>query len=111
MSELLHFIRNTLSDRLGQDIATIDMRKVNPFNDYYVIVTADNLRHADAMATRLEQEAAEKGYFMRMREGVNGSDWILLDFNEVVVHIFTDEARKKYRLESLWADQPVTREI
>jgi ribosome-associated protein len=106
MSELLDIVTKTLSDKQAQDLTVIDMHAVNPFADYFVICTAKNSRHADTLADYIEQEAEKKGYSRRCVEGDANSSWILADFNEVVVHIFTPEGRKQYRLESLWADQP-----
>lgn len=106
MSELLDIVRKTLDEKQASDIVTIDMRNVNPFTDYFVICTARNVRHAASLAEFCEQKAAECGYDTREKEGEKDSTWILLDLNEVVVHIFTQDARSQYRLEALWADQP-----
>ena len=96
MSELLDIVTKTLNEKLAKDITVIDMQRVNPFMDYFVICTAGSTRQA----------AAEHGYEIRSKEGVGESDWVLIDLNEVVVHIFTEAARNQYRLESLWGDQP-----
>lgn len=106
MSELLDVVTKTLSTKLAKDITVIDMRKVNPYMDYFVICTANNIRQASALADYVEQAAAAKGYDVRAKEGVGQSSWVLIDLNEVVVHIFTEETRKQYRLEALWGDQP-----
>lgn len=107
MDELLQFAERLLSAKIGEDIVAIDMREVNPFTDYYLVVTAKNLRHADALAQELIKEAHHKGYPVFAREGTSESSWILIDLGEVAVHIFTAEARAQYRLESLWADRPL----
>jgi ribosome-associated protein len=106
MSELLNIVTKTLSDKQAENMTVIDMHAVNPFTDYFVICTAKNTRHAGTLADYIKDEAAKNGYELRTVEGDRSSSWILADFNEVVVHIFTAEARKQYRLESLWADQP-----
>jgi ribosome-associated protein len=106
MSELLKLVQKTLDDKLAMNIVTIDMQAVSPFTDYFVICTAKNIRHAQSLAEFLEQEAAKNDYDVRIREGEKDSTWVLIDLNEVVVHIFTEETRKMYRLEALWADQP-----
>ncbi len=106
MSELLQIITATLDEKLAEDITVIDMRNASPFMDYFVICTARNVRHAQSLAEFCEQAAAKAGYTVRVREGERESTWVLLDMHEVVVHIFTEETRRQYRLESLWADQP-----
>lgn len=108
MSELLDIITNTLADKQAEDLVVIDMHAVNPFTDYFVICTAKNQRHASTLADYIEEAVEKKGYSLRVKEGDANSSWILADFEEVTVHIFTPEGRKQYRLESLWADQPQT---
>ncbi len=106
MSEILEMTKKVLDEKLAEDITVIDMREINPFTDYFVICTARNVRHAQSLADFVEEEANKRGYDVRMREGERESTWVLLDLYEVVIHIFTEEARKTYRLEALWADQP-----
>ena len=106
MSELLNTVLKTLDEKLGEDIVIIDMTKASPFTDYFVIATARNIRHAQSLAEAVEQEAAKYGYRVRVREGEKDSTWVLVDLNEVIVHIFTADTRRLYRLEALWADQP-----
>lgn len=107
MSELLDLIQNTLEEKLGENIATISLEGVNPYTDYFVLVTARNVRHADSLATEVIHAAAKESYPLRTREGAEGSTWILVDFNDVIVHIFTEEARMQYRLENLYGDCPI----
>ena len=109
MAELLEMTERTLSEKLGENIVTIDMRSVNPFTDYFVIVTARNLRHASSLADDLIEEAEKQGFPVRTREGEEGSSWILVDLYNVIVHIFTEEGRMQYRLENLWGDKPLHR--
>lgn len=109
MSELLDLTVKTLSDKLAKDIVTVDMRAVSPYTDAFVIATAANVRQANALADYVQDAAEKQGYEVKSREGTSGSTWVLLDLGEVVVHIFTQETRKQYRLEELWADQPQQR--
>ncbi len=109
MSELLDLTTKTLSEKLAKDIVIMDMKQVSPYSDYYVICTANNVRHASSLADYVEDEVEKNGFTVRTKEGTGGSTWVLLDIGEVVVHIFTEETRNIYRLEALWADQPQTR--
>ncbi|NCB33341.1 MAG: ribosome silencing factor [Erysipelotrichia bacterium] len=108
MSELLELTEKIISDKLGENITVIDMRGVNPFTDYFVIATARNIRHAAGLADDVVKEAQKNGYEVRTQEGSDGSTWILIDLKDVIVHIFTEEARAQYKLENLWSDQPIT---
>lgn len=109
MSELLDLTIKTLNDKLAKEIVVIDMKEVSPYTDYFVICTANNVRHASSLADYVEDEVEKKGYTVRAKEGTGGSTWVLIDIGEVVVHIFTEETRELYRLEKLWADQPQKR--
>ena len=109
MAELLEMTERTLSEKLGENIVAIDMRSVNPFTDWFVIVTARNLRHASSLADDLIEAAEKHGFPVRTREGEEGSTWILVDLYGVIVHIFTEEGRMQYRLENLWGDLPMQR--
>lgn len=106
MSDLLKLTLETLSTKLAEHILWIDMRSVNPFTDYFVIATAKNIRHASSLADDLMKEVQKNGYEIRTREGEEGSNWILVDLHEVIVHIFTEEGRSLYKLENLWGDLP-----
>ena len=106
MSELLNLVRHTLEEKLAENIVTIDIRNVNAYTDYYVICTAKKPRHANSLVEFVEKEVTKNGFDVRLREGERESTWVLIDINEVVVHIFTEDARNTYRLEALWADQP-----
>jgi len=108
MTELLEIAEKKLEEKLAENITVIDMRDVNPFTDYFVIVTARNPRHAASLADDVIKACEEAGYDLRTREGSEGSTWILVDFNEIIVHIFTAEARSLYKLENLWGDLPIT---
>ncbi len=111
MTGMVKFVCETLAKKLGENIVAIDMQSVTPFTDWFVIATARNVRHAASLADELETEALKNGYRVRKKEGEEGSTWILLDLYDVIVHIFTEDARMQYRLENLWADRPSERYI
>jgi ribosome-associated protein len=106
MSELKELIQKVLLEKQAKNMVVIDMTSVSPFTDYFIIVTANNLRHAGALCDYVQNAAAENGYDIRSVEGDSDSTWLLVDLYEVIVHIFTEETRQQYRLETLWADQP-----
>lgn len=108
MPELLELAEHTLAEKLAENITVINMDGVNPFCDYFVICTARNVRHADSLANDLMDAVEKNGYSVRTREGAEGSSWILVDLNDVIVHIFTKDARDQYHLEKLWGDRDIT---
>jgi ribosome-associated protein len=92
-----------LSDRQAEDIALLDIRRIADFTDFFVIATADNPLHMNALVDSLDKELTEEGVSLRQREGVAESGWVLLDFGDLVVHIFSRDRREYYNLEGLWS--------
>ena len=94
---------DTLSDRQAEDITQIDISKVSTFADYFVIATAGNVRQMNALIDTLDREMKQAGVEMGSQEGDPESGWILLDFEDVIVHLFSQEQREFYDLEGLWS--------
>ena len=91
-----------LSDRLALDIAQIDISKTSSFTDYFVIATAQSPLQFTALAEYLEKDLEPAGHPLRSRQGSAESGWMLLDFGDLIVHIFSPEKRAFYQLEELW---------
>ena len=103
-------IIDLLSDKQAEDVLLLDIRNVATFADYFVIASALSERQMDAILAALDQELAKDGVRPQGREGVAASGWVLLDFGDVIVHIFTRQERAYYDLEGLWhAAIPVVR--
>ncbi len=94
------------SDKLAADIVLLDLRGVAPFADYFVIMSADSSRQIEALERDISQALKEEKVKRFQREGINSSGWVLLDFSDVIVHIFGPEEREFYGLERLWAQAP-----
>jgi ribosome-associated protein len=82
----------------------IDISEVSILTDYFIICSGTSTTHIRTLADELEFKMAESGYNMLHKEGYNSARWILLDFGEVVAHIFHEEDRSFYSLERLWSD-------
>ncbi len=93
-----------LEEKKGKDISVIDISGVSVIADYFIIVTADNMRQVDALSDAVQDRMAKEGYELRRAEGVQGSSWVLLDYNDIIVHIFDKEQRLFYDLERIWSD-------
>lgn len=91
-----------LSERQALDIALLDISRSASFTDYFVIATAGSPLQFSALAEHLEKGLKEAGQDLRHQEGTATGGWMLLDFVDVIVHIFTPEKREFYRLEELW---------
>jgi ribosome-associated protein len=91
-------------DKQASDIVMLDVRKVVSLADYFVICTAETARQINALVDGIEEAFVKAGIGHRRREGTTESGWILLDYGDVIVHIFAPEERDYYRLERLWRD-------
>ena len=87
-------------------LAILDLRGLCTFTDHFLIVSAASSRQVRAIAEKVEDQLARAKVKMSHREGTGEAQWILLDYHDVVVHIFADQAREFYALERLWADAP-----
>lgn len=95
----------TILDKKGHDILLLDLREQSIFADYFLMCNAENERQLRALASSISQDAKkEAGINARGSEGNPESGWVLVDFGDVVVHIFAPEQRDYYRLEELWHD-------
>ena len=96
-----------IDEKQGTDILILDVARRLAIADYFVIATARNIRHAQALGRELDMTVKHLGHQRRNLAGLHGqAGWVLLDFNTVVVHVFSQESRDFYRLENLWEDVP-----
>lgn len=103
-SEMARTIVNAIEERKGEDIMMLDLAEVSSIADYFVVATADNERLLGALVRYLNREILEKYQLSAREEGSPESGWVLLDYNWVVVHLFSPEQRQHYRLEHLWSE-------
>lgn len=93
-----------LDKKLAKDISLIKIGDLTVLADYFVIATGTNSTQVKALADTVEFEMKQKGIAPRNIEGHNSNNWIILDYNSVVVHIFYKETREFYDLDRLWSD-------
>ena len=108
-AELAERIAAIASDKKAIDIRVIDLRGIVSYTDFFVICSGNTERQAKAIHDAIYEELKKGGderLLPRRTEGARESRWILLDYWDVIVHIFTPEAREYYRLEHLWGEAP-----
>ena len=103
-NEIVNKIVTTLDLKKAENIKVLYVRELTTITDYFVIATANSPLQAQAFADNLEEKLLEMGVKPVNREGYNSAEWILLGFDDVVVHIFQREAREFYSLEHIWKD-------
>ncbi|MFA3782987.1 ribosome silencing factor [Melioribacteraceae bacterium 4301-Me] len=99
-------ITELIKSKKGYDIRILDLRKLSSIADYFVICSADSERQVKAIADEIDRKLTEQGIKNSHKEGYEALNWVLLDYFDVVVHIFRVEARNYYNLERLWGDAP-----
>jgi ribosome-associated protein len=105
--QLLAEIARLAADKKAIEIVELDLRGVLGYTDYFVICSGNTTRQTKAIHDGiLEGLKREHGTLARRVEGASRADWILMDYLDVVVHIFTPQAREYYRLEQLWGEAP-----
>ena len=97
-------VTKALDEKKGMDIRLLKIDKVSSLADYFLICTGTSNTHVKTLCDYAEFSMDQLGEPMLGREGHRGNSWELLDYGSVVIHVFTDEARKFYDLERLWAD-------
>lgn len=100
-------IANYANDKKAQDIVILNMEGLSSVTDYFIIASARNVQLAKAIADNIEKELfVNEGISATHKEGYREGHWILLDFDNIVVHIFLEDERNFYNLEELWAQAP-----
>ncbi len=93
-----------LEDKKGEDIRVIDIREVSVLADYFLIASGSNGNQVQAMADHVQEELGKAGYECRQVEGYQSANWILMDYGDIIVHVFDKEDRLFYDLERIWRD-------
>ena len=101
-SEIARQIIDALADRQAEDVVLLDIHAIASFADYFVIASATNPRHMRALVETLDKDLRDDGVSATHHEGELDSGWVLLDFGDVIVHLFSPEQREYYGLEELW---------
>ena len=104
--ELAAICTRVALDTKAEDVLVLDVRGLASFTDYFVIMSGRSARHVQGLAEAIEGELRSKRVSSKHSEGLREGLWVLLDFNDVVVHIFYRDTRAFYDLEGLWHDAP-----
>ena len=102
--EIAYEVTKALDAKKGQNIKLLKIDRVSSLADYFLICTGTSNTHVKTLCDYAEYTLEQLGEQMLSREGHRGNSWELLDYGSIVVHVFTEEARKFYDLERLWAD-------
>ena len=107
MDQSLNMVKiayDALDDKLAEDIKIIDIRSISVLADYFIIADGSNRNQVQAMADSAEEALGRAGYDAKQIEGYQSANWILMDYKDIIVHIFCREDRLFYDLERIWRD-------
>lgn len=102
--EMLKVIIDALQDKKAEDIRVIDISNVSVIADYFVIASGSNTNQIQAMVDNVEEEMFKAGFDDPKVEGYNTASWILLDYKDVIVHVFSEDDIAFYNIERIWRD-------
>jgi ribosome-associated protein len=105
--EIVTIAVKALSDKKARDVKVLKTEEQTVLADYFVICNGSSSTHIKALVDEVDRQLSEAGEPPIRREGLRSDIWVLMDFGCVIVHVFTDEARKFYNLERLWSDAEV----
>lgn len=97
-------IYRALEEKKAKDITILDISALSVVADYFIVASADNVRQTSALSDSVEEVLGNAGINPRQIEGRSSSTWILMDYNDIIVHIFDSENRLFYDLERIWKD-------
>jgi len=104
MNEALKIAVNAADDKKASDLVVLDISKITSFANYFLICTGDSSRQMQAIADEIEKRLKATGVRPSHVEGYQNSEWVLMDYMDLVIHIFSRNARVFYDLERLWRD-------
>ena len=102
--EMARLAWQALDEKKGEDIQIIDIREISIMADYFLIATGSSDNQVRALVENVEETLYKAGYSVKQREGYQAGNWVLLDFGDIIVHIFDKENRLFYNLERIWRD-------
>ena len=102
--EIAREVAEVASDTLATNITVLDISQISSFADVFVVCSADNVRQLNALREAIAMRLNELGVRTKRAEGIAETGWILLDYGDVIVHLFTEEQRMFYRLEDVWSE-------
>ena len=101
---ILQIAYKALDDKFGLDIKILNISEISIIADYFIIATGNNSVQIKAMADEISEKLHKEGIYLKHVEGLSTAKWVLLDFGDIIVHIFDKENREFYNIERIWGD-------
>ena len=107
VKEKLKIITDSCEEKKGINIKVLDIKNLSSIADYFVIVSGNSSAQVKSLADEIEEKMSENGYDTDNQEGRNSMRWILLDYGDIIVHVFHRDEREYYNLERLWENDEI----
>ncbi|MDE6891202.1 MAG: ribosome silencing factor [Lachnospiraceae bacterium] len=104
VKEMAALAIEALEDKKAEDIIVIDISQVSVIADYFIIANGTNKSQIQTLSDAVEEKLGRAGYLLKQKEGFRNANWVLLDFGDIIVHVFDKENRLFYDLERIWRD-------
>ena len=102
--EMTKIALKALDDKMAMDVKVIDINQVSVLADYFIIASGSNQNQVQAMVDNVDEMMTKAGYEPKQIEGTKNSSWILMDYGDLIIHVFDEENRLFYDLERIWRD-------
>ena len=109
--EMVKLAVEALEEKKGEDVKVIDIEGVSVIADYFVLASASNANQTQALVDNVEEKLFKAGYECHQKEGSMSSTWVLMDYGDVIVHVFSKEDRLFYDLERIWRDGKIVESV
>lgn len=106
-NKTLDLIAQTIFDKKGFNILALDVQGISTMTDFFMIAEGTVDRHVQALARAIIDKLEEQGISPTHVEGMSSADWIVIDYTDIVIHLFTEDLRAKYALEELWKESKI----
>ncbi|WP_066636408.1 ribosome silencing factor [Desulfolucanica intricata] len=104
---IVNLVVEACEDKKAHDVTVLDISEISLIADYFVICSGRSKTHVKAIAENIQDKLEDEGIFLKRKEGFQEAYWVLMDFGDVVVHVFQEAERQFYNLERLWGDARV----
>ncbi len=105
-NNFVNTVVKAIDDKKGKEILVLDLRELTTLTNYFVIATGGSNKNVQAICDEVEEKMKEQGAKLWNKEGYDSGEWVLLSYDDVIVHIFQSETREFYKLEHIWKDAP-----
>ncbi|MEG1362716.1 MAG: ribosome silencing factor [Lachnospiraceae bacterium] len=102
--EMLRVACHAMAEKKAEDLKAIDLKEISIITDYFAICSCTNSNQMQAMVDAIHEDMHKAGYTCKQTEGNQYSSWILVDYTDIIIHVFTKEDREFYNIERIWSD-------